>query len=88
MKTRQVWFIHASTGCSCCREDNFMQGPFLSEESAKGVADYYHATKRLSSQYSETGRYHIEAIECEELPDGRFINGPEVWGPEIEERQE
>jgi hypothetical protein len=82
----KVWFLHASTGCSCCREDNFEAGPFKTEADASERAEAYRSSRRLSSQYSRTGNYTVsDAVDAELLPDGRIIVEDRVyseWGGE------
>lgn len=80
-----IWFIDASTGCSCCDNENFQAGPFKSEQEAQERSDIYTRERRLASQYSKTGRYHIHKEEGELLPDGRIICGGSVYEG-IEER--
>lgn len=52
------WFVLCSTGCSCCRDDNYAVGPFTDKDEA------VVALKRptgLASHYSRNG--HASLIE-------------------------
>lgn len=82
----KVWFVEASTGCSCCSDENFTAGPFLTEEEAQTQARIYEGGRRLASRYAKNGRYYVHADEAEPLGDGRFIVGDVVWGPSVTER--
>jgi len=80
-----VWFISASTGCTCCSEDNFDAGPYATRAAAEAVVESYRARRRLASRYSKTGNYHISEERGELLPDGRVIVEDRVfseWGRE------
>lgn len=59
MSTKTIYIIEARTGCSCCSDENFEQGPYLTEAEAKEIADAWRAGKGnpLASQYSKFGNY-------------------------------
>jgi hypothetical protein len=82
----KVWFLRASTGCTCCADENFEAGPFKTEADAQERADTYRRTSRLASQYSPTGNYFVsDPVDAELLPDGRIIAEDRVyseWGGE------
>lgn len=67
------YIIHASTGCTCCSEDNFVSGIYETIDEAKERVDEYRIGPRLASQFASRGRYSIQKIEYEELYDGRVI---------------
>lgn len=75
----QGYLIHGSTGCSCCRENNFVSGIYETLESAMEAAEDYVKVRRVASQYSNTGIYTIREIEYEQLSDGRVILGKMVF---------
>jgi hypothetical protein len=75
-----AYFIKASTGCSCCRDENFLQGPYLKLEDAQSMAKAMHGSRRLASQYAEAGHYDIyKCPDAEQLPDGRIICGDRIF---------
>lgn len=82
-----IWTLYCSTGCSCCSDENFECGPFLTKEAAEAKAKEFKELKRLCSQYSSTGNYHVSKWDdAEPISGGRFILGDTVWGPEYEEK--
>lgn len=68
-----VYFIYASTGCSCCNHEDHYRGPWKSREAAQTIVPRYQASRLLASQYARNGRYTIEERQAELLPDGRLI---------------
>jgi hypothetical protein len=80
-----AWFIEASTGCSCCSNENFTCGPFWSPADAEERKQSFIRTSRLASQYARNGIYNIEQKVVEKLSDGRCIVGDAVW-EDYEER--
>jgi hypothetical protein len=72
------FIILGSTGCSCCRCDNFVQGIFQDEESAKATVESHQRNKTVSSQYSKNGNYTIKPVDYELINDGRVILGDRV----------
>lgn len=71
--TSTVYFIFASTGCSCCSHENHYRGPWRSREAAQGMVSRYTADRLVASQYARSGHYTIEEFQAELLPDGRLI---------------
>ena len=69
----EAFLIRCSTGCSCCRNENELRGPWRTQQSAQTQAVAYERWPLLSSQYAPRGRYQIKRIEAEQLPDGRLI---------------
>lgn len=78
----KLFFVTASTGCTCCRNENSIHGPFSTEEKAKCVAKAMHETQYVSSQYSTNGEYDLYSADYEELQDGRKIVGRLVFDKE------
>lgn len=70
-----AYLIRCSTGCTCCRSENELHGPFQSLEDAQDRAESFSRSRMLASQYAPNGVYEIESIEAEQLPDGRLILG-------------
>lgn len=70
-----VWYISASTGCSCCSYENFIQGYYKNEEEPNAIVSNWlkGIDNPLASQYAKYGRYSIYKTEAEVLPDGRLI---------------
>lgn len=78
----KLFFVTASTGCTCCRNENSIHGPYSSKEDAKCVAKAMHETQYVSSQYSTNGEYDLYSADYEELQDGRKIVGRLVFDKE------
>lgn len=70
-ETGKCFILRASTGCSCCRSDNFIEGPWRTREAAQARAEYHTRCKRLSSQYSDSGQYSLIEVDYERA--GRWI---------------
>lgn len=58
METK-CFLVRVSTGCTCCSNENFIQGPYLEKEAAEACADTHKRHRTLSSQYAADG--------CQEL---------------------
>lgn len=82
------WFVYASTGCSCCSGQNFLEGPYNTFATAEEVRLEHLRLGTLRSQYSPMGNYSTKEYRVEALPDGRVIFDDQVWGPEIEQRHD
>lgn len=74
-ETGQAYFIEASTGCSCCRNENRTFGPYRSLDRARSMARSLHDRKYLASQYALNGLYYLCTADYEKLPGGRLIIG-------------
>ena len=83
-KRKRVWWIEATTGCSCCSYQNFNQGFYFNEEEPQAIIDKWSKgiDNPLTSQYAKYGRYYLREEAAEVLPDGRIIIGDKVFGPE------
>ena len=83
-KRKRVWWIEATTGCSCCSYQNFNQGFYFNKEEPQAIIDKWSKgiDNPLASQYAKYGRYYLGEEEAEVLPDGRIIIGDKVFGPE------
>jgi len=53
------YLLRVSTGCTCCANENFIEGPFLTKEGAKKRAEYHKENRTLSSQYASNGNQEI-----------------------------
>lgn len=71
------YMVFASTGCSCCRDNNWAEH-FTSLESAWHCAQASWDCKSVASQYAERGVYSIHEIEVEILPGDRLVFGSSV----------
>ena len=67
------YIIHGSTGCSCCSNDNFIEGLYEDQDSAIDSVISHRKNHTVCSQYSDTGIYTIREIQYEEISDGRII---------------
>ena len=84
LEKKKVWWIEATTGCSCCAYQNFNQGFYFNKEEPQAIIDKWSKgiDNPLASQYAKYGRYYLGEEEAEVLPDGRIIVGDKVFGPE------
>lgn len=73
------YYISGSTGCSCCRNENFISGMIESENDALDRMAGYEKRGEVRSQYSSTGIYTMYKTEYEVLPDGRIILGRYIF---------
>lgn len=82
------FIVRVSTGCTCCANENFMEGPFLTRERAESTAEHHRRNRTLSSQYAENGRQEILEATYELAGDwiildekyaikGKFADDPE-----------
>jgi hypothetical protein len=75
-----AYFIEACTGCTCCSDENFIQGPYLTLGEAQEEAESMYRCKRLASQYASRGTYYLYRYkDAEQLPDGRIICGHRIF---------
>lgn len=65
--------IYGQTGCSCCRNENFLEGWYETLDDAIIQAKWNVNRKRLASQYSDTGIYYIYKFVMEKIDDERVI---------------
>ncbi len=73
------YFIFGSTGCSCCKENNFITGMFDTEDQAIERAISYEQDRRVRSQYSATGLYYVRKAEYEQFSDDRVMLGDHLF---------
>lgn len=80
---KKLWYISASTGCSCCSYQNFDEGFYDNPDEPQAIIDRWSKgiNNPLASQYAKYGRYHLVEVEAEVLPDGRIIVDDTVFGP-------
>lgn len=78
---KDVWYISASTGCTCCAFENFDQGFYYNEESPLAIITEWDKGNGnpLGSQYAKYGRYNLCKTEAEILGDGRMIISGSVF---------
>lgn len=74
-KQDYAWVVHCTTGCSCCRSDNFYMGPFKSKGEAEDRVLRNKKDCVLSSQYSHTGNYYIEKVDLIEIGPILILDG-------------
>lgn len=72
---KKAWYIECCTGCSCCASDNFDWGFYDNPEDPQKLIDRWRQGdgNPLCSQYAPYGRYYLNEVEVEVLPDGRWI---------------
>ena len=79
MGTKTLFFIEARTGCSCCRENNHIRGPYKFKKDAEKRINYYLSKDSkywpIGSQFYPQGSYHVLAEEVEEISRDRWI----IW---------
>lgn len=73
IENKTGYIIHGSTGCSCCRDENFISGMYGELTQAEDAVLGYHARKTVCSQYSTNGIYTIRKIDYEQMSDNRII---------------
>ena len=74
--------VFGSTGCTCCSSSNFVDGLYPTLEEASARTHYHTENRTVASQFSKSGRYSIQKVEYELLPDGRVIIGSDVFDSE------
>lgn len=81
IKKVDVWYIGASTGCSCCQHENFIQGFYRDEKTPTDIVSEWMKGNGnpLASQYAKYGHYKVNKVEAEILPDGRVIMADNVF---------
>lgn len=62
---KECFVVEVMTGCTCCRDENFFEGPFMTIEDARKKAEYHKTNRTLRSQYAESGHQTIMKIDCE-----------------------
>lgn len=72
---QKAWVVHCSTGCTCCKNENFYQGPYRTIEDAEQSAAYNRQNPILRSQYSDTGVYKVEEVSLVDLGVVLIIDG-------------
>lgn len=61
----RCFLVRVSTGCTCCANENFIQGPYLKEDDADACAAAHKRYRTLSSQYAENGRQELLEVPYE-----------------------
>lgn len=79
IRKKTGYIVHGSTGCSCCRSENFVEGIYETSDAAIDRAGEHQKRRTVRSQCSDTGIYTVREIEYERLPDGRVIIGNRVF---------
>ncbi len=73
------YVVCGSTGCTCCKSENFVDGLYDDVSAAIDSASSHSKRGTVRSQYSKTGIYTVREIVYEQLPDGRVIVGSRVF---------
>lgn len=68
-----AYIIHAQTGCTCCNNDNFIEGIFKTIEEARQRRNYHIENRTLASQYAKNGIYTIYKVHCIKYEDSNGI---------------
>lgn len=61
--------VRVSTGCTCCSNENFIEGPYRAKEAAEASASSHNRGRTLRSQYAENGRQEILELPYEMAGD-------------------
>lgn len=69
----EKYVIYGQTGCTCCRNENFLEGWLDTLDEAIGQAKWYVKRKRVASQYSDTGIYYVYKFVMEKIDDKRLV---------------
>ena len=82
---KTLYYISCSTGCSCCAENNFDQGFYLTSEEPNKIVEKWSMGigNPLASQFAKFGRYRVNEVEAEILPDGRVIVEDSIFDKEV-----
>jgi len=67
--TKTCFFNYISTGCTCCSDENFCEGPFESLDDALASAESHYNWRTLCSQYADNGHQETYSAECRILTD-------------------
>jgi hypothetical protein len=59
----EAFLIRRTTGCSCCRNENELRGPFRTVQAASQQAQVYERWPLLSSQYAPRRHYRRRSRE-------------------------
>lgn len=73
IKKVDVFVIYARTGCTCCSYENHYRGVYKTREQAEARVKEFEKMPLLASQFARQGRYSIEELKAEILPDRRII---------------
>ena len=85
----KCFLVVVGTGCTCCRDDNFIEGVWRTREAAQARADYHLKYATLRSQFSDNGRANV--LEIDYVLAGEWIILDEryaVKGPFQEDKDE
>ncbi len=74
----QAYFIHGSTGCTCCSNLNFARGFHFKAAEVQDIIATHIRQRTVASQFARNGLYRPYQVELELLPDGRVILGDSV----------
>ena len=86
-ETGTCYLLRVSTGCTCCSDMNFIEGPFRNKAEADDRATYHERNRTLSSQYAENGHQYVFDIPYEIggewiILDGQYaVKGPFLDDP-------
>ncbi len=83
----EAYFIEASTGCTCCSNENFIQGPYRALSRALEQAQSFEKRRHLASQYASRGIYGLRKASYERLLDGRLILGGKLIAADFLDRE-
>jgi hypothetical protein len=69
-----LWFIECGTGCTCCNWEDFVHGPYKTEEAAESqkAAWLRGEGNPLASQFSKYGNYGVFS-EVAEVHGDQFV---------------
>lgn len=81
IETQPLFLVHCRTGCSCCRDENHVVGPYSTEEKAKEAVTEFRRVRRLASQYAPNGVYEVRSVDAEPISRGRWIVSDRVIDP-------
>lgn len=83
------YMVRVSTGCTCCSNDNFIEGPWRSKEAAEKQAETHLKYGTLRSQFAERGCADIIEMPCEIAGSWIILDGQyAVKGPFLDDQEE
>lgn len=71
----ECFIVRVSTGCTCCSNENFIQGPYLERAGAEACADSHKRNRTLASQYAVDGRQEILEVPYEIAGEWIILDG-------------
>lgn len=74
----KCFILRVSTGCTCCSNENFIEGVWRTREAADKRAEHHRERRTLASQYARDGNQSVAEVDYELagtwiILDGRYV---------------